>query len=106
VEVLNCAVATENGTGTIMFRPHHPGGSSLYREHSKVVRENVRLVNFADIIRDVGHVNVLKMDCEGAEYDLISYAYKENVLRQIENVIMEVHGSPKLQLQSGLKPSS
>ena len=39
-----------------------------------------------------GHVDVMKIDCEGGEYDIILGA-DDDSLSQIENIVGEYHGS-------------
>lgn len=38
----------------------------------------------------VGHVDLLKIDCEGAEYEIL-FASTPELLRQIDRIVMEVH---------------
>jgi FkbM family methyltransferase len=51
----------------------------------------VRTVTLEELLSEVGPVDVLKMDCEGAEYEILAAASDER-LRQIRAMVIEVHG--------------
>jgi FkbM family methyltransferase len=65
------------------------GHSSAYWGGRKT--ERVRLTTLPRLIREVGidHVALLKLDCEGAEWDILRAA--EEVLPQIQQICMEFH---------------
>lgn len=50
------------------------------------------VVSFKSAVERLGHVDLLKMDCEGAEWQIIPEAVKDGSLERVGMVIMEVHG--------------
>jgi len=58
-------------------------------------RIRVSAVTIPEIFAENGleRCDLLKMDCEGAEYDII-YNCPSEVLGRIERIAMEVHGGP------------
>jgi Methyltransferase FkbM domain len=53
------------------------------------------MVSLSTVIREVGTVDLLKLDCEGMEHLLIPSIQQDKTLGQVGKVIMEVHGSNK-----------
>jgi FkbM family methyltransferase len=94
IELRNVAVGAINGITTFMFDLSWPGASSTVYAGSNSVVYNTDVVSLASIVEEVGHIGLLKMDCEGAEHKIISHAYKENLLKDIDHIAMEIHGSP------------
>jgi FkbM family methyltransferase len=65
------------------------GANSMYNVSENY--EVVESVTFAEIMNQIqGHDILLKMDCEGAEYDIIMNASEKNMIR-INEIMMEVH---------------
>ncbi|MGD0028156.1 MAG: FkbM family methyltransferase [Candidatus Bathyarchaeia archaeon] len=93
VEVHNCGVGIKKGEAKFFCNPNHPGGSSLDDRGFEAVIQNVVVVSLADVIRDIGNVELLKLDCEGAEHQLLPHLHETGVISQVQNVILEVHGS-------------
>ncbi len=99
IELRNVAVGAVNGTKPFMFNLSWPGSSSVVRGWVNKAIYNTKVVSLASILEEFGHVGLLKVDCEGAEHDIIPQAYKEKLLKNIDKIVMEVHGSP-LQIPS------
>ena len=93
VEVHNCAIGTRKGEAKFFYNPNWPGLSSLDEGRFEAQIQNVVVVSLADVIRDVGNVELLKLDCEGAEYQLLPHLHETGVISRVQNVILEVHGS-------------
>lgn len=97
VEVRSEAVSDQ--TGTAWLHQAEPGdGTSSLRSVSHVShfeRETpVRTVSFSDAIEQVaGNVSLLKVDCEGTEYDIVASSPVE-AWRQVERVVVEYHPAP------------
>lgn len=91
----NQAVAKKTGKTTFNVRQDMAGNSSLhYKFEDKPIRKvQVETVTLENIVEEVGHVGLLKMDCEGAEHEILPTAYKNGTLDKIDKIIMEVHGS-------------
>jgi FkbM family methyltransferase len=65
------------------------GANSMYNVSENY--EVVESVTFEEIMNQIqGDDILLKMDCEGAEYDIIMYAL-ENSMARISEIMMEVH---------------
>lgn len=93
VEVHNCAVGTKKGEAKFFYDPKHPGGSSLDDRGFEAVIQDVVVVSLADVIRDVGNVELLKLDCEGEEHQLLPHLHETGVINRVQNIVLEVHGS-------------
>lgn len=59
----------------------HDGSQVVWSAHLKTVLEIAG-----------GHVDVMKLDCEGAEYDIVLGADSQT-LSQIDNIVGEYHGA-------------
>lgn len=65
------------------------GANSMYNVSDNY--EVVETITFADIMNQIqGHDILLKLDCEGGEYDVIMNASIENMIR-INEIMMEIH---------------
>jgi FkbM family methyltransferase len=98
VTVHNRAVGGKSGTATF-FRHDKDALSSLYarvdgREPRHASEFDVDVVGFPDVIGDVGaKVALLKVDCEGAEYEMFGALDRDAACR-ISAISMEVHEIP------------
>jgi FkbM family methyltransferase len=92
IRVRTKAVAAKPGKRPFFFKSFHPGASS-FRAEVGAKQLQVDTVSLSNIIHELGHVGLLKMDCEGAEYEILPAAYAEGALRDIDNMALEVHGS-------------
>jgi FkbM family methyltransferase len=90
---IRAAIAAHSGTITL-----HKSGEGGY--HSVVATrahgwptEDVAAISLTDLFDRFGieHCDVLKLDCEGAEYEAL-YALRETFWRKIGRVVMEYHG--------------
>lgn len=90
------AVAGHSGTVEIMFDPDDSftTNATIFQKphkHNKVIQ--VPSITLSDIFREhsIERCDLLKMDCEGAEYDII-YSCTLECLSRIDQIAMEVHG--------------
>lgn len=87
-------IATETGTQTF-YLPAHPKGISGSMVDNQDVDNTrpieVQMKSFTDITQELGHtkVDVLKMDIEGAEYDVLANILESGV--QIDQILVEYH---------------
>ncbi len=50
----------------------------------------VKTITLSEIIKDLDVVNLLKVDCEGAELDILQSANYEDI-QKVQNIVMETH---------------
>lgn len=108
VKLCGEAIGTERGCMKINYVPNFPGMSSLYMKSGRNVSLNVDVKPFNIAVDELGHVDLLKMDCEGAEWQVIPKAVENGWLRNVDKIIMEVHQGginvmQKLLLKAGFK---
>jgi FkbM family methyltransferase len=98
VEISNNAVGCYNGTATFLLNLSWLGSSTFINRIGRSTKSalyQINVISLRKIIEEVGPIDFLKMDCEGAEQEIIPYAYEEGLLKKIGELVMEVHGSPK-----------
>ena len=68
------------------------GMNSMYHTSDTQQYETVKSITLTDLISEVGKTNriALKIDCEGAEFDIIPNASKE-LFENVDSIHMEVH---------------
>lgn len=49
-----------------------------------------KVISFDEIVKQVGDIDLLKMDCEGGEYDIVEYASDESLSR-VKQICGELH---------------
>lgn len=86
VKVVEAAVWTHNGE--ISFFCEGADGSRIVSGENRLGKETVvRTVDFTDFI--TGPVDLIKMDIEGAEFDVIPHIADK--LRMVSNIVIECH---------------
>jgi FkbM family methyltransferase len=86
-----CAVSGKSGNIKMIYSPDDLGGSSAYATRSGSLKEiEVQSITLDEIFElfSIDKCRLLKIDCEGAEYDII---YNTSVMNKIENVVGEFH---------------
>ena len=71
-----CAVGSAAGSLVLFRLAGRPGQASLSKSRAltrgEIVKEiDVEVIPFTDVVADLDHVDLLKIDVEGAEYDII-----------------------------------
>lgn len=68
---------------------------SIYRKNAASENTNINIITLQEIMKvnDLGHIDLLKLDCEGAEYEIFDTLTPE-YLKKIKEIVMEVHGPP------------
>lgn len=96
------ALGSKNGTVEMLSSdsPHNFGGFSFYdrgSDPSRKIAVEMRDVNAA--LRELGidRVDLIKIDTEGAEYDILT-ALDENLLRSVKWIMGELHGERDFEL--------
>jgi FkbM family methyltransferase len=88
IELFNEAVGDKEDYYKLNYSPELP--ETDVRAHiSQVI--NIKMVSINRILKSLRHVDILKIDCEGAEWQILPSAAKEGTLQFIDNIIMEVH---------------
>jgi len=79
------------------FATSQPGSSSIVILNKKrqYIEYEVKTTTLNQVIKEEGIIDLLKMDCEGAEYQILPFLQKDGDLRNITNIILEVHGPPQ-----------
>lgn len=104
VTVLPVAAAGRRGRARLIT-PATGGGSSLFVtavpvEEGLETPEDVEMLPLSDILdrANLATIDVLKLDCEGAEYDILASAVADSTLRRVRHIVGEYHlvdrGSP------------
>lgn len=91
ITAINAAVARTNGE-LKLYCSKQGGFHSLARNQRHVSEETVRAVSLQSIFDEfkIEHCNFLKVDCEGAEYEILGSASRE-LLSRIDMIALEYH---------------
>jgi hypothetical protein len=87
------AVGGEPGERSLAIAGESSGKNSLSFEIGDGAHETVTCTTLDAIFRDnaITHCHCLKIDCEGAEYELL-YGASAETLAKIDMIILEYHG--------------
>ncbi len=98
VQTFKKAVSGKKGMATLERNDINTGGYGFYAKGTSLkegVHEDeveVDTVTLHDVLIDLGEVDVLKMDCEGAEYDILLEC-DPKLFKKIKQISMELHFS-------------
>jgi FkbM family methyltransferase len=81
---------TGKAGGTVRFPKQASAYNAILPEQSTVDSETVATTDLAEILAGMDRVDVLKLDCEGAERDILTAA-ERSVLDKIDSIRMEYH---------------
>lgn len=97
VEIIDKAIDKVQGETEMFYRPECSPMSSFYKEElgkgGVVVKsQKVETILLSDLVRDynIGHIDVLKIDIEGKEYDVFDSIDSE-LLSKIDQIVLEFH---------------
>lgn len=100
VKLFNFAVSKKNNILELFYHPHYSGGNTTYSDSKSFNNYfnlnaesiNIKTISLDEIISNnsIDSIELLKIDCEGAEYDIIydSQEFKNN---KIKNIVGEFH---------------
>jgi FkbM family methyltransferase len=90
ISLFNKAVLGENREVKVYLSDWNTGAHSIFGHHCSYVE--IQGITLKDIFenQDIERINLLKLDCEGAEYDIILKTPKE-YMRKIDRIILEQH---------------
>jgi FkbM family methyltransferase len=90
VNLMNYGVWSKSGKMKLYINEESIGNSIIIKSQNE---ETIDVISLNEIIKkfNIEKINFLKIDCEGAEYEII-LKLEEEVLEKIEKISMEVHG--------------
>lgn len=90
VKIFNLGVSGKTGNKTLYLDENNPAGQSFFIKTSKSVV--VKCISLEDIFKKnkIDKCDILKIDCEGAEYGIL-YSAPKNLFKKIEKITMEFH---------------
>ena len=88
------AVCGTGGTRTLFASGSSPV-NSLFRHNTQAVPVSVPCTTLAEIFarHRIDRCDLLKIDCEGAEYEIL-YSAPSDVLARVQRIVLEWHGIP------------
>ncbi len=99
VEIINAAVAKDNGQAFIYGDAEYINGEcnilgcstieAWGNQRSSCTKMPTKLVKLSEYINEP--IDLLKLDVEGAEYDVFEELQQANKFKLIQNIIMEIH---------------
>jgi FkbM family methyltransferase len=91
VSALNVALAAASGWVDVYLNPKNTAGHSTVL--TGVEGRRVQALSFADLFREqkLAEVHLLKVDCEGAEYEILSSEAFAALAERVKNVVFEHH---------------
>ena len=68
-------------------------GSSLLSSKPNISKDGVEVktINFCNFLHSIDHVKILKIDIEGFEVKVIPHLVKNNALKNVDNIFLELH---------------
>lgn len=73
------------------------GGSSLYNlQENQELLETVKIININEVL-DFSKIDLIKIDCEGAEFDILT-SLDKRILTKTTAIVGELHGYKDFQL--------
>ncbi|MCJ7805540.1 FkbM family methyltransferase [Patescibacteria group bacterium] len=92
-QIIPFKLAVYKGKGKIkLYELGKTGLSSIYKSREERKFETIKTVTLEDIFLDnkIKVCNYLKIDCEGAEYDILAYC-PGYILKRVKTVALEFH---------------
>ena len=102
-----CGKSTEMPT---VYMTNNAGGGGTIYPASKIHMEQMQLkarrkgrcilevpsqlkkVVISDVVREVGHIDFMKVDIEGGEFEVVKCLFESGQIKHIDNLAMEIHG--------------
>lgn len=88
--IFNLAVAKNSGKKRLFIDESNTGGHSMFTKTGNFL--NVNCITLPEIMEShkLNKINLLKMDCEGAEYEILLNT-EEKFFKKIDKIVMEAH---------------
>ncbi|MCM8800643.1 MAG: FkbM family methyltransferase [Candidatus Omnitrophica bacterium] len=94
IEVFNFGVGDKEGIVEIKEDSFYgPGGTFGYKQTNQAKTISLRIVSFFKLIENMERIDILKMDCEGAEFPAI-FSCPTETLKKIKIILIEYHKDP------------
>ncbi len=95
VQAINKAVSDKSGKLKFyVSQTKNKGQNSMYKLGEGQKEISVEKISFKDFIRKIPKIDFLKIDCEGAEYEIL-FSLNKNELEKIKKISMEFHNYGK-----------
>ncbi len=93
LHIANTAIGKEVGTSTFYISKDHNGCHSLYKRAGTQEEISVPVIDLETYCREhaIPKIDFLKLDCEGAEYDIITPEQMEFIKKTVAIISMEFH---------------
>lgn len=91
--IISFKLAVYKSRGRIkLYESGKTGLSSIYRSRKERKFETIKTISLEDIFLDnkIKRCNYLKIDCEGAEYDILAHC-PGYILKKVERIALEFH---------------
>ena len=93
VKFFPCAVHRDSSPRVLYLDPENSGGHNFEISRTGRAATTVPCVSLAEVFRQFdGPAHILKLDCEGSEYDIL-YAHAELIRDRVHTIVMEAHRS-------------
>ena len=97
-KLISSAVSNRNGEVTFIRTSLFDQGANIvnyYNDDTKIIKYTVKAIRLSDFIKDLlkttKNVYLLKLDVEGAEFDVLEDLIKTGVYKQIKYIVCETH---------------
>lgn len=90
ITVYDKAISSKGGKATFYLDDVNPGSHSLVQncvDHPGINKIEVETITLDSVTSKFDYIKLLKLDCEGAEYDIV----KNSTLYNIESIEAELH---------------
>lgn len=94
VEVVQAGIGGESGARALFLAPDSPMSTCCHSGGAGSEAETVRIMTIEQLMAEhqLSHVDLLKMDCEGAEYEALRVSTSE-MLQRVDRIILEYHAN-------------
>lgn len=101
VSAQNIALGTNESTETLYIETNNVGGSSLVAPHGDKIEEIiVQIKKGDDMFKNIQHINMIKIDVEGYEYEVLS-GIQKTITHHRPIIILEFSGKLYLEKKRG-----
>lgn len=88
VKLIKKAVSSKEGKAEFFINEENKGSNSLHLKTSKMI--TVDTTTLLKETKNFEHIDLLKLDCEGAEFEILMKS-PENVIKKFDRMVIEYH---------------